>query len=93
MISTTTRLVAAPSVIVQEAEDTWVLLHMDQGTYFSVNHVGGRAWQLIDGERAVARIVDDIAAEYDAPRDVVERDLLALFEELHDAKLVDCRNE
>ena len=54
----------------------------------SLNGVGGRAWELADGSRTVSELAVLLESEFDAPAGVIERDLLELFSNLADEKLV-----
>ncbi len=69
-------------VVAQRAKDEVVLLDLDAGTYFSLDEVGGRVWELCDGARTVTEILAVVVAEYDAPADVIEADVNRLLEEL-----------
>jgi hypothetical protein len=69
-------------VLAQEADGEMVLLDVAAGSYFALNEVGSRVWGLCDGQRAVAEIRDAIAEEFDAPLDVIERDVRGLLEDL-----------
>ena len=40
--------------------------------------------KLIDGERSVAAVIDDLARRFDAPRDVISGDVLAMLQDLAD---------
>lgn len=40
--------------------------------------------KLIDGERSVAAVIDDLARRFDAPRDVIAGDVLVLLQDLAD---------
>jgi coenzyme PQQ biosynthesis protein PqqD len=75
-------------VLTQEAEDELVLLDLDAGTYFALNEVGARVWELCDGEHGLAEIVSSIEAEFEAPRGVIEKDVRALLDELETDHLV-----
>ena len=75
-------------IIRQEAGGTTVLLSLEGGQYYSLNGVGGRAWELSDGRRTVSEIARLLESEFDAPAAVIERDLLGLFSDLADEKLV-----
>jgi pyrroloquinoline quinone biosynthesis protein D len=44
--------------------------------------------QLIDGERAVGAVVDELARRYDAPRDVIAGDVLKMLQDLVDKKVL-----
>lgn len=75
-------------VIAQRAESDVLLLDLEAGTYFALDEVGARVWELCDGEHTVNDIVARIAAEYDAPVDVIESDVNRLLEELRTESLL-----
>lgn len=47
----------------------------DLESIFSLNEVGARIWDLLDGQRSLAEIRDTLLAEFDASADAVEADL------------------
>ena len=65
-----------------------MLLDLDGGTYFALNEVGARVWELSDGSRTVAEIATQLADEYDAPVAVIQADVLELLGELEVEQLV-----
>jgi coenzyme PQQ synthesis protein D (PqqD) len=69
-------------VLFRDLDGEAVLLNLKTGTYFGLNPVGTRMWQLIGEQRSLARVLDVLASEYDADRDVLATDLLALAGEL-----------
>jgi hypothetical protein len=75
-------------VLAQQAEDELVLLAVEEGSYFALNEVGARVWELCDGTRDVDQIQGIIGAEFDAPLDVIERDVRGLLEDLAEDHLV-----
>jgi pyrroloquinoline quinone biosynthesis protein D len=44
--------------------------------------------RLIDGERDVDRIVDELASRYDAPREVIASDVVVMLQDLVDKKVL-----
>ena len=64
-----------------------VILHLESGTYFGLNSVGTRIWQLMEGDGRLTVVLEELRAEYDAPPDVIERDLLELVGRLVEARL------
>ena len=88
MFSSGSRPRHAPSVLEQASEGTAVLLDLYSGEYFSLNEVGNRIWQLCDGSRSLAEVVQLLADEYQAPREILERDVLRTLETFADARLV-----
>jgi hypothetical protein len=75
-------------VIAQKAANDWLLFNMGDGSYYSLNDIGGRIWELCDGNHSVSQVVVAIAAEYDAPPAVLEKDVVELLGGLQDGKLI-----
>jgi hypothetical protein len=75
--------------VFRELDGEAVILDLGSGTYFGLNAVGTRIWQLIDQHGRLAVVLDELCQEYDADRDVLQRDLLELVGRLADARLVD----
>ena len=44
--------------------------------------------QLVDGERTVDTIIDELARRYDAPRDVIAADVVKMLQDLVDKKVL-----
>ena len=66
-----------------------VLLDLASGLYFGLDEVGGRIWELLNERpRTLSELCDAIEAEFDAPRDRIEADLLALATQLRDQELI-----
>lgn len=75
-------------VLSQRVPDALVLLDAKGGSYFSLDEVGARVWELCDGSRSVADVVTLLADEFDAPIDTIRADVLELLEELASESLV-----
>jgi len=71
-----------PDVVFRQLDDETVLLDLKSGTYFGLNTVGTRIWQLLGAQAKLSGILETLAGEYDTERDELERDLLALANEL-----------
>jgi Coenzyme PQQ synthesis protein D (PqqD) len=69
-------------------EPALVLLNPQSGEYYTLDEVGSRVWQLLDGTRTVLEIVAVIIEEYEAAAEVIERDVLDLLKDLVDEQLV-----
>ena len=78
----------SPDVVFRDLDGEAVLLDLGSGTYFGLNQVGTRIWQLIDGGHAAPAIVDTLAAEYAADRDTIAADVARLLDELQARRLV-----
>jgi hypothetical protein len=51
----------------------------DVDSIYTLNEVGARIWELLDGERSVENIRDQIAAEYDVTPEEAEQDIAELL--------------
>jgi hypothetical protein len=66
-------------VLSEQMDDVVVLLHAGSGRYYTLDDVGGRVWELCDGQTKVSEIVAAICREYDAPPETIEGDVLELL--------------
>ncbi len=82
------QFVVPPQVRARMVGEETVLLHLDSGTYFGLDPVGTRAWQLIQAGKSLSEACDAMCQEYDVSRQVLEQDLQALARDLVDKKLV-----
>jgi hypothetical protein len=79
-----------PEVVARELAppEGAVLLHLETGAYHGLNRVGFVVWELLDGERTVAELVDGVRERIpDAPPEV-ERDVIAFLEGAIERNLV-----
>jgi hypothetical protein len=75
-------LTIAPDVMFQHLNDEAVLLDLKSGTYFGLNDVGARTWQLILEHGRLSRVLEALLQEYAVDKGAGERDLLELAEQL-----------
>lgn len=69
-------------VIARQVGEETVMLDLANGTYFGLDPVGARMWQLLVEGKTLAEVCDIMVDEYDVARDQIERDLLSLVENL-----------
>ena len=91
-ISVRDHLVIPGHVLFRQLDGEAVLLDLKNGTYFGLNEVGARAWQLILDHGALDRVLQVLQDEYAAEPHIVERDLLALAAQLVSRKLADVKS-
>jgi hypothetical protein len=75
--------------VFRELDGEAVILDLSSGAYFGLNAVGTRIWQLIGQHGRLAVVLDELCQEYEADRDVLQRDLLDLVGRMADARLID----
>lgn len=76
-----------PVMARQVGEET-VILDLASGTYFGLDPVGARIWQLMSESKTLAEVCATMLAEYEVTREDIERDVLRLAEELHAKQLI-----
>lgn len=81
--------VAIPAqVMVREVGEETVILDLANGTYYGLDPVGARIWQLMAEGQTLVQVCDVMLAEYDVSREDIKRDVLALLETLLERQLV-----
>jgi coenzyme PQQ biosynthesis protein PqqD len=66
-----------------------VVVRQNEGEILVLNGVGSRILQLIDGERSIQAIVDQLAEEYEVEPVVLEGDVLDFSESLRKSGIID----
>ena len=69
--------------------DQIVVADMRSGRYFGLDDVGAMVWNLLEERATPGVIVDRVHAEYDVSREVLERDVDRLLDDLLDRRLVE----
>lgn len=77
-----------PQVMARTVGDETVILDLANGTYFGLDPVGARMWELMGKDKTLAEICEQLLEEYEVSRDDLERDTLRLTQELADQGLV-----
>lgn len=60
----------------------------DLDSIYTLNDVGSRIWQMLDGRMPVQSIVETISAEYDVAADEARQDVLELIGTMEEAGLI-----
>jgi Coenzyme PQQ synthesis protein D (PqqD) len=76
------RPMQAPGVSAQTLDGETVLLNVITEDYYSLDDVGSRIWELLDGQHTVAEIVATITTEYAADQAEVTKDVRDLLDDL-----------
>ena len=79
--------ILSKNALLRELDGEAVILDLDSGTYFGLNAVGTRIWQLIERHGRLKDVFDELCREYDATTDELERDLLGLVARLAEVHL------
>lgn len=69
-------------VMARTVGDETVILDLASGSYYGLDPVGARMWQLMSEGQTLAAICGLLLEEYDVHREALEADILQLTEEL-----------
>ena len=75
-------------VMARDVGGETVVLDLASGTYYGLDPIGARIWQLMSEGQTLVQVCDAMLAEYDVTREDIERDVLALTQTLLNKKLV-----
>lgn len=87
-LETDSTVVVVGDHLTTELDGELVILDGDAGTYYGLNEVGRRVWELLEESRTVGQVRDVIAEEYDVDPDRCERDVLDVVSDLEEKDLV-----
>lgn len=90
-LTTESVVVAVAEQVSSELAGETVILSLRDSTYYGLNEVGTRVWELVQTPMRVGAIRDLLLEEYEVEPAQCEADLLALLQELADRDLVTVR--
>ena len=90
-ISLESTFIVSKDALVRDLDGEAVILDLEAGTYFGLNAVGTRMWQLLERHGSLKTVFDELTQEYDVPPETLERDLLALVSRLAEVGLGNIR--
>ena len=76
------RAFATPRVLCKALGDEAILLDLETETYFGLNSIGNRFWELVTTAPTIREALDAMLEEYDVAPDELERDMGELIEDL-----------
>jgi hypothetical protein len=88
-MDTSTRLQRGAKATFQVVAQEAILIHMDTGTYYSLNRVGTEFWNRLDGRQTLQQHAAALAQMYAVDEAMVASDLLELAGKLKAEDLVD----
>jgi hypothetical protein len=69
-------------------DDELVMMSIQLGQYFALNHAGARVWELLETPKTLADLCAVMETEFEVDREVCHREVAALIEELKTKRLV-----
>lgn len=83
----TQRVILSPEAMFQEIGGEGVILDLASSSYFGLDEVGVRLWQLLKNNPSLQTACDILLAEYDVDATQLEEDLARLVGQLAEAGL------
>jgi len=72
----------ASDLISAPVDDEVVVLSVERGKYYGLDEIGSDIWRRLDSPVNVDALCQDLAAKYAADHQTIERDVLALLQDL-----------
>jgi hypothetical protein len=79
---------SSPAVVSDTVDNETIIVNLDNGTYYDLNHVGAAIWEPLERGAGAVEIVAELVARFNADRAQAERDVDALVERLVDEGLI-----
>lgn len=77
-----------PTVVAEVFEQEVVIIHLESGTYYSLDQSGTMIWKLLQQGATVAEIIDKMGASYGLAADALGKPVQQLIEELCTENLI-----
>jgi len=90
---TKSKICAVKDQVSSNLGDETVILHVKTGSYYGLNEIGTRIWNLIQEPQAFGTVRDIILSEYNVSQPQLESDLKSLFNDLLKKGLVEIKDE
>ncbi len=84
----TDKVTIPEQVLARQVGEETVILDLASGTYFGLDPVGARIWQLLTEGKTIDEVCATMLAEYEVTPEDLERDVLRLAEELRAKQLI-----
>ncbi len=70
------------SIITAEVQGEVVMMSVEKGRYFGLDDIGSDIWRRLETPRTFGALIDALAADYRAERDVIAEDVRKLLAEM-----------
>jgi len=82
------KITVSSEVLAQELDGETVLLDLASESFFGLDEVSTRVWQLLQKGMGKTEVVDTLLEEYEVERDILEQDVTDLLARLGEAGLI-----
>ena len=78
----------APGLLSAEVDGEAVIMSLDEGCYFGLDNIASDIWARLEHGCALSQLVDSLAGDYDAARDIIEKDVIDLLRRMAERDLI-----
>ena len=78
-------------VVSTETDGAVMMMHIDRGRYFTLDDAGSDVWRRIEAPCSFAALVDGLAADYEADRRTIAKDVARLLDRMTAQEIVQLR--
>lgn len=93
IVSKHSTVVATKDQVSSDLGGEVAILDLKAGTYYGLDAVGARVWELIQEPKGIREVRDTVLEEYEVEPEQCERDMIALLQKLADEGLVEVLDE
>jgi hypothetical protein len=90
-ITLDTVIVATPGLMASEVDGELVMMHIEKGTYYGLDPVGARIWQLIAEPTSVGDVCTLLVERYEVDEDTCRTEVIAFATDMVAEGLVTTR--
>ena len=85
---TTQKITISDQALSQEVNGETVILDLNSESYFGLDEVGTRIWQLLQEHGDVQKTFDTMLEEFDVDADTLAEDMRKLLDDLEEKELI-----
>ena len=82
------KIVRKEEVLASNLEDELVMMNLESDSYYGMNAVGSRIWELLERPLALAELYALLQEEFDVDGETCQRDVLPFIQKIIDEKLL-----
>ncbi|MBK9316707.1 MAG: PqqD family protein [Acidobacteria bacterium] len=88
-IDFTSRVIQSPETLINVIEGESVLLNLNNESYYGLDEVGTRMWELLTTSESIQAAYDQLLDEYEVEAETLRRDMQNLISKLFDQGLLE----
>ena len=83
-----TNISISKDVLAQELDGETVLLDLASESFFGLDEISTRVWQLLQDGNDIDAVIETLLGEYEVQREILEKDIVELLDRLNAAGLI-----